>query len=86
MKHDATGIISKEEFEALVNNKANIEAISVELKDIPDITAENLKAIQELQVHLNRILDIIDKTTKFINDSHKDVLFNSTSKIIDRLR
>lgn len=85
MKHDNTGIISKEDLQALIDSKDDIEAIAEEIKDIPDPAAENLKAIREFQAQLHRILGIIDETAKFVNDSQKEVL-ESTSKIMDCLR
>lgn len=85
VKHDTTGIISKEDLQALIDSKDDIEAIAEEIKDIPDPAAENLKAIREFQAQLHRILEIIDETAKFVNDSQKEVL-ESTSKIMDCLR
>ena len=85
MKHDITGILSKEELQALIDSKDDIEAIREEIKDIPDPAAENLKEIRDFQAQLHRILEIIDETTKFVNDSQKEVL-ESTSKIMDGMR
>ena len=85
VKHDITGILSKEELQALIDSKDDIEAISEEIKDIPDPAAENLKEIRDFQAQLHRILEIIDETTKFVNDSQKEVL-ESTSKIMDSMR
>jgi hypothetical protein len=82
--HDASGIISRDELEELMRNKASLESIHNELKNIPDHAAPYLESVEEFQESLKKIIEFIDKTSIAVKENQSSVL-KDTSKVMDCL-
>lgn len=82
--HDASNTVSKHEFEELLNNKACLESIREEIKNIPNIAAPYLESIEDFQLSMLKIIEYIDKTTAMLQESQLESIKN-TSTVMDCL-
>lgn len=84
--YDAKGVLSKDEFEELTNNRASLESMHKELQNIPFNTSatKQIESIYLFQESLKQIINIIDEKSSMLTESSQKVL-KDTSNVIDTL-